>query len=459
MFGEYRWSLEMDEATAEIFELTPSAIPQWVNTGRNAGLSDGRRYLCLALAAARYTDHHGPYIGHGTFGGDPLLRASAYLPPELSTLALAQTAAYVAGVIHHPNYGPYRLMDAAALGASDLHDAEELFIPDLESGEFILLSENRGASLLRQKGRDFFPRLMWAALRQYPENEHRLLIVHRAAQLLDDVQGWAFAEPLLRPAIQYLASRPRTELAARWQALPPVPEETADPGDPEVILREAQHLCNVGVGEEPEIILGWLRSDFPTGWLSDILAVAGSEMLLVSGFDAHAVTGLHCALDILHDPTAPAAARSLAAVLALSSSRTVRQKNGRRQWREFALPGPAHTLPLERMEEALENDSTGMLAEIQAAQYLQNGGSAVALSTLLVSKALRSSGPFEALHNVKMIHGLLLETRRSHTPGLAWRHLAAGAGVVARSVEAPTGETAELLAAWQRYPDFSGPRD
>jgi hypothetical protein len=352
-------------------------------------------------------------------------------------------------VLHHPNYGPYRLLDSDPLSAANPAAPDEEFLRGLESGEEILLSENRVAGLNRQKGPAIRSLLILAALRQYPENEHRLLIVHRAAQLLDDTQGWDYAQPIFRAAVQYLASRPHVALAGEWQNTPPLTEETEEPGNPGVLLNAVEHLISVPFGEEPEEILALVNAGLPTRSLYDILALAGAEMLWRSDFDAHAVTGIHCVLDLLHDSQTPAAVRSLGVVLALSSSRTRRQKESRSRWKGPLVSMPGEPIALETVREALDEDVRGILAGTRAAQYLQNGGNPLNLARTLTEKSLISSNPFDAIHNVKMINGLLVETVRAHTKSLAWRHLAAGARVVASSAAGPGDESEAVLALWR----------
>ncbi len=138
-----------------------------------------------------------------------MLRAATILTRRFRNLALLQTAAYVVDLLHQPNYGPYLLMDMRPIAESTVEASRAELRMSIESGEQPLLAEHRLVGLLKvDSPRQVRQLLIEAALRQFHENEHRLLIVHRASQLMDDTDGWTWAEPLFRAAVQYLASRP-----------------------------------------------------------------------------------------------------------------------------------------------------------------------------------------------------------------------------------------------------------
>jgi hypothetical protein len=76
------------------------------------------------------------------------------------------------------------------------------------------------------------------------------------------------------------------------------------------------------------------------------------------------------------------------------------------------------------------------------------GADARGITRTLMEVALTNSGPFEAIHNVKMLWGQLLETQRSGFPDLAWRHLAAGARVVAETTTEGRINAEPILSMW-----------
>ncbi|MCL4318371.1 MAG: hypothetical protein M1596_00475 [Firmicutes bacterium] len=115
-----------------------SVLLQW----EADGLAKQDVYLLLALTSARWVNHRGPFIGHGTFNGGPVLRANSILSPRYRVLALLHMMVYVLDLLKHPNYGPYLMLERFAL-PEDPDTTLSHFIPDLESGEKPLLSEHR----------------------------------------------------------------------------------------------------------------------------------------------------------------------------------------------------------------------------------------------------------------------------------------------------------------------------
>ena len=440
MHREFPWPDSIDRELKQIEELEVTDVGQWLHGQHAGGRDDSAIHLVMALASARYVDHHGPFIGHGTFNGGPMLRAASILTRPFRNLALLQTAAYVVDLLHQPNYGPYLLMDMKPITESTVEASLTQLRISIESGEQALLSEHRLVGLLKTDSRMEVRRLLTeAALRQFHENEHRLLIVHRAAQLMDDTNGWGWSEPLLRASVQYLASRPDV----RQTENPPIPFDVAGrPGQASDIESAVEALVHADYGDEPRLLHA--MAGLPR---VEVIALTGAEMLRRSRFDAHAVTGIHCVLDLLHDPTVDSHVQALAMESALLGQRTRRQKERRTTWRSVPQPRPRGRTP-DELRDIVTNDGSGLAAMEAAAGMLLAGVDAIDIARTLMEVALTHSGPFEAIHNVKMLWGQLLETQRSGYPELAWRHLAAGARVVAE-VAADDGASAEpILAMW-----------
>ncbi|QQE77233.1 hypothetical protein [Alicyclobacillus sp. SO9] len=447
MRNEFSWQPSMEVRTREIESLTRDKTMNWIDKSRSEGLSNADIYLLLALASARYVDHHGPLIGHGTFNGGPLLRASSLLSSDFQDLALLQTAVYVTDLLADPRYGPYLLMEMEPVTETTEEESQQAFLHDIESGNTVLLSEHRLVGLLRHQNSDLRWLLTQVALRQYPENEHRLLIVHRAIQFLDDLSGWAYAEPIFRPAVQYLASRPDTTLFNRIKERMLTWPEEGMVSEHEV-TDVVQRLIEVPYGEEPDLIDELIRQGIKGRTLYEAIALSSSEMLRRSQFDAHAVTGVHCTLDLMRGKDVPSDLRTLAGHLALSSQRSRRQKVSRQNWRE-----PLHVsgtrVTLTELKNIVSNDDGGQLSAQAAGNYLLSGGSPRELARTLMEVALTTSGPFDAIHNVKMIWGLLQETEYSQLGQQSWRHLSGGARVIAETAatERPAGKA--ILSLWK----------
>ncbi|PSR22044.1 MAG: hypothetical protein C7B45_08570 [Sulfobacillus acidophilus] len=440
MHREFPWPDSVARELEQIEQLEADGVGEWLHDQYMQGRDDSAIYLIMALASARYVDHHGPLVGHGTFNGGPMLRAASILPRPFRNLALLQTAAYVVDLLHHPNYGPYLLMDMRPITESTLKASRTQLRTSIESGEQALLAEHRLVGLLKIDSPAQVHRLLVeVALRQFHENEHRLLIVHRAAQLMEDTNGWIWAEPLFRAAVQYLASRPDV----RKTQIPPVLLDTAEhPRQISFIESAVEALVQADYGDEPRLLRA--MTGLPR---VEVIALAGAEMLRRSHFDAHAVTGMHCVLDLLHDSTLDSHVRALAMGAALLGQRTRRQKAQRSTWRSVSQPRPRDRT-FDELQDIVANDDNGLAAMDAVAGMLLAGADATDIARTLMEVALTHCGPFEALHNVKMLWGQLLETQRSRYPELAWRHLAAGARVVAQSAAEDGANAEPILAMW-----------
>lgn len=438
MHREYPWPEPMDSDLRRIEQLEMGSAGKWLRAQKADGRTDAAIHLLLALASARYVDHHGPFIGHGTFNGGPMLRAASILTRPFRDLALLQTTAYVIDLLHHPNYGPYLLMDMAPIAEVTVETSCVQLLASIESGEEPLKAEHRLVGLLKTDA-NVHALLTEAALRQFHENEHRLLIVHRAAQLMDDTDGWVWAEPIFRSAVQYLATRPDVKIP-KLQDMPA--DVAASEGNPTGIESAVEDLIQADYGDEPRLLHD--KAGLP---VTEVISLTGSEMLGRSRFDAHAVTGIHCVLDLLHNPEISPQVRALAIESALLGQRTRRQKEIRSSWRATPQPRPRYR-PLGEIREIASHDDSGLFAMEAVGGALLAGVQATDIARTLMEVALVTAGPFEAIHNVKMLWGQLLETRRSHYPQLAWRHLAAGARVVADAAVNNRADADAIISMW-----------
>ncbi len=445
------WDDVTEKRLRQIEDTPYEEVAGLVRHWRNARMSWQDVYLLLALASARWVDHRGPFIGHGTFNGGAVLRASSILSPRYKILAVLQMAGYVFALLRHPNYGPYVMLESFEL-AEDASETVSSFISDLESGEKALLSEHRAARLVQRSTQDSRWLMLWAALRQYPENEHRLLIVQRAFDLLDDTHGWRYAEAFYRAAIQYLGNRPQTILAN--QVLTQWPGDDCPEFTGTIDIKRCEELCSnlvaADFGQEANILMASIRRHANAETVREAIALASSALLYSSAFDAHAVTGVHSVLDLVDDSRCPSNIRHLAWVIGLSSSRTRRQKQDRARWtsREAKL-GPRAQIGLDHVIDCVMHDPSGQEGAARAQQFLLSGGDPEQLAGVLMEISLTTSEPFDAIHNVKMLWGLLNQTRKSLWPERSWIHLSAGARVVAMSVN-PSGLREDIDEQWRQ---------
>jgi hypothetical protein len=433
---------------AALIDRDPAAAWKMVDEWRQEGVSDSRLYLTLALASARYVDHRGPLVGHGTLNAAPLLKAGRLLPSPLARLALLHMTCYVLDLIRHPNYGPHVMLELRPLGPDGQDDAFRGLQAAVESGEEAHLAEHLLVGALRRFGG---LALRWPltelALRQFAENEHRLLIVHRAADLMDLAQAWHAAEPLWRPAVQYLASHPEVALAERILAQHGDVPASGRPG-PAVaqdVVALVDALLAADYAEEPAVVATALEGGVTDATVREALLLAASTMMLRSGFDAHAVTGIHAVSEVIHNDAAPIDVARLVRLIGFSSQRTRRQKAIRDRWSpDPPAVQPGLSLAAAPVAQAIREDASGLRLASLVRGWIEAGATAEAMTVVLMAAALTTAGPFDALHNVKMLEGLYQATRIT-PPDVAWRHLAAGARAVARSAH-ESGEEWAVVA-------------
>jgi hypothetical protein len=399
------------------------------------GARDEDVILTLALVSARYVDHRGPLVGHGTLNAAPVLRAGRRMAPELRRLAVLQLAFYVHDVIHHPNYGPYLLWRLSADAPSDLAAATADLAAKVESGRACHWAEHLFAGAVARFGG---PALRWTmtrlGLRQFAENEHRLLIVRRADDLMGDCQAWSYAEALWRPAVQYLASAPDTRLAE---------EVVVNHGDVPThgragpvglgSLAAAEALVDVDWGQEPAVLAEALRKGITDRDLQAAILLAASQLLLQADTDPHVVTGVHAVVDIMETPEAPDDVARLARLVAFSGLRTRRAKARRADWE--AVPRPVSTdrePDASAVRDAIRTDPSGGEAAALARGWTERLGDPAPVFQALTEVAVTAAGPFASIHLVKMLEGLRQAAAWTPEP---WRHAAAGARAVARELD------------------------
>lgn len=380
-----------------------------------------------------------------------MLRASTILEEAYRDLALIQTATYVVDLLRNPNYGPYLLMQMDPVLETSLEASEESFLQSLAAGDQVLAAEHRLIGLIQQSGPKVPDILTYAGLLQYGENEHRLLMVHRSLQLLADTHGWHVAEPLLRAATQYLASRPGAPMSEplHWPQNTTGILSDALPIDANAIRIAIDRLEAVSFGDEPTLIRDLVEHDMNPRSLYETLSLTASDILCRTHFDAHGVTGVHCIMDLLQEPKTPQDTRNLAWVSALSGSRIRRQKAVPDEWRSLP-PMDGQPSSLDEVQGVLSSHSDGLNAIRVVGNYLLSGGDSVALTRTLMQYALTTAGPFDAIHNVKMLWGQLQETKRSRLPKESWRHLAAGARVIIETATTERHQALPILNMWHQ---------
>lgn len=442
---------------AQFLDAKPEALWRVLDTWWRAGVSDEEIVLTLALVSARYVDHRGPLIGHGTLNAAPVLRAGRRMAPWLRRVALLQLALYVYDVMHHPNYGPYVLWRLSPETPSDLSAVSADLAAKVESGRQCHWAEHVFVGAVARFGG---PALRWTltrlGLRQFAENEHRLLIVHRTADLMDDCGAWAYAEALWRPAVQYLASAPDTRLAdtvlAEYGDVPP--RGSAAPVGADA-LAMAEALIGVEWGEEPAVLAAALRRGVGDADLRAASVLAASQLLLQADTDPHVVTGVHAAADLTEMRDAPDDIARLVRLVAFSGLRTRRAKARRTEWQAPPQPVAAGRPPSAALlADAVRDDPSGGLAAAWARGWSKELDDPAPVFQALMEVAVTAAGPFASIHLVKMLEGLRRAAACTPEP---WWHVAASARAVARELDPEDAKryeptVAEAIRAW-RTPD------
>ncbi|ASS74310.1 hypothetical protein CIG75_04450 [Tumebacillus algifaecis] len=458
MYQVVRYEKQIEAGLAKIESGTAEDAGRLITSLQADGLTDHQIYLLFALASARWIDHHGPWIGHGTLNMGPMIHASALMDARHQRLAMLQAAVYVFDLFQAPNYGPYMQPQVSGVQRATPEETRQDLIQQFADGTYQNLSENLFVGLYRQTNGDVRDIMLQMGIQEYGRNEHKLLIALRTLDLLAIDDFAKYGESLLRPAVQYLSSLPKNTLywervqaeisthnlaeqQMRWEG--EVGSKLVETLVPQLI--EAEH------GTEASLFARHLAQGVNLPTLYEALALASSRILIQSGsYDEHIVTGIHCLLNILRDVTIPAALKLPALLISLESARTRTFKDTRHDW--LAMPTPSDVTSrseeelLEAILSTIASDPTGLEAAALTGAYLQQGFDIDQLTQALMHQSLKVGGPFRALHITKMIWGLWRETKLSTHPD-RWTHLAAAAAAIARAY--PKREQAErILRLW-----------
>ncbi|TCP58266.1 hypothetical protein EV586_102720 [Tumebacillus sp. BK434] len=444
MYQAVRYDEQLEQFLAKIEAGSGEDAGRVIAELQADGLTDKQIYLLFALVSARWIDHHGPWIGHGTLNMGPMIHASALMDERHKRLAMIQAALYVFDLFHAPNYGPYIQPHVQGVQRATPEETQEDLLKNFADGTYQHLTENLFVGLYRQTGGDVRHVLLRMGLQEYGGNEHKLLIALRTLDLLAVDDFAKYGEPLLRPAVQYLASLPkkpvyweRVQAAIAKHVLADHPMRWEGEVDAELVDAFAAQLIEAEHGTEPDLFGAQLAAGVNLPTLYETLAIASSQIFLRSGsYDEHIVTGIHCLLNILRDETVPAELKRPALLTALESARTRTFKGDRAAW--LTLPdvaevqAPSEADLLAAILASISRDATGLEAASLTGAYLQQGYDLDALTQALMHESLKVGGPFRALHITKMIWGLWLETKYSSHPA-RWHHLAAASAAIARA--------------------------
>ncbi|HEU4965011.1 MAG TPA: hypothetical protein VFV52_14290 [Bacilli bacterium] len=496
MYQAVRFEESIERYLEKIGATEPTEAARLLDELKGDGLSDETIYLLFALASARWIDHHGPYIGHGTLNMGPLIRAAELVDRSHKRLSLLQAAVYVLELLRNPNYGPYLQVQTDGVWHDTVEETQDAMLAHTTPGKFQYRTENLFIGLYRQIGQEVRWPLLRMGLLEYGHNEHKLLIVHRTLQLLDMGDHWNYGETLLRPAVQYLAAPPKYPQA--WEIVETALEkyELSSPAILEQIKWESdvdnalasnllQELFACEAGAEADLTARWLREGVNVPTIAEAIGLLSGLMLIRShDNEEHIVTGIHCILELVANKQAPQELRLHALLVALQSDRTRSFKSVRGKMRELPFPlfgqeeqstvsrqiqdagnkapDSQEAVSLSAIRSAIEEDETGHRAMSLVARYLRSQAdtparsssvreqeSLDALASELIAASLSNDGPFMAIHAAKMIWGQWLLTQNSTHPD-RWLHFGSAASLLARNYQGGIKSAARVLQQWNK---------
>lgn len=482
----------LERLMEQAFATKPSEAGTLLDRWAAEGVPQDEMYLTLALASAKWIDHHGPWIGHGTLNMAPMIEAAKLLDARYKRLGLLQATVYVLELFRNQNYGPYLMPATEGVMRATAEETQQDLFERVTNGTYPLLSENLFIGLYRQTGGEVRVPLLQLGLQEYGRNEHKLLIVLRTLDLLDQGDNWKYGENLLRPAVQYLASLPKS--AHAWQqvqeawnthGLDALAKSFSLDGkvDEAKVADVLERLLACEAGMEADLLARELVQGTNARTLYETIAQSSAVMLMLNPHnEEHIVTGILCTLDMMRDERLPAELRLTALIAALASARTRDSKQVRAAW--LTVPGLAgmgegtkgvanelirnsnvnvvacvkadanethahlsDTSYLDLIQHTIENDPTGDTCTQLTAHYITAGRDATKLAQRLMEIVLETQGPFMAIHLVKMIWGQWKETHYSTSPN-RWVHLASAARLAARTIEGGRKAAERVVKQW-----------
>jgi hypothetical protein len=465
MYQMLQYDERMERLLEQVASTAPEAAGSLLAVWEAEEVSLEEQYLALALSSARWIDHRGPFIGHGTLNMAPVLAASQMLDERYQKLGLLQATVYVLDLFRNPNYGPYIMPVTEGVMRETADATRKELLERVPSGSHAHLSENLFVGLYRQTNGDVRVPLLQLGLQEYPHNEHKLLIVLRTLDLLDRGDNWKYGESLLRSAVQYLAALPK--LPEPWQHVQNAVQtnglETADREfklegrvDDQQVTELLAELLACEAGQEADLLARELAAGTNTRTLYEVIAQLSAVMLMKAPYnEEHTVTGILCTLDMMRDEHLPAELRLTSMLMALASDRTRYFKSVRDTWLEMVEVPAVPTVELsddeilDQIEKACQEDETGDTATQLSAQYVIAGRDLHKLAQRLMQLVLTTQGPFMAIHLVKMIWGQLKETELS-TSDTRWVHLASAARFAARTFQRGSKNAERIVKQWQQ---------
>lgn len=425
--------------------------------------TDSQTLSYLALSSAQWVDHSGPFIGHGVLNADPTLRSMELMGDGARGLPLFHLTMYITDLLRHPNYGPYQMMKIEGITKGTERETADELSKAMRSGNGRYMSEKLLEGLYSVSGKGIREQLLYEALMQYGNNEHKLLLPFHAFRLLDRGRSWENAVALLRPTVQYLSSYPDISHGVKA-------EQISKTIDLKVILDKGEEfnqdssydisrmVLNSALGNEMLVMSEYAKTaSLPE--LYESIALSSTILLLNSDLEQHSVTGKHSLLSLLDEGRMTERTRVLALLLSMEGPRARRIKTYIPKSLDAFMKLPEVSVPedegefLEMIESEIQRGQQEPVFRL-AGSYVKQGYNVDNLARKLLSIAFRTEGPFESLHTSKMLVGMRDITLRSRSD-MKWIHLAASAWFLAGMVKKEKEESKKTMEQYRKYLELS----
>lgn len=452
-----------DQLLAMIEGSDPSQSYDLLANLKNLGKSESEIVSLLALSSAKWIDHSGPYIGHGILNANPTLRSIELMAGDDADLPLLQMSMYVSELMRHPNYGPYEMQQIEGIeGDSETETAADLS-KAIRSGSSRYMAEKLFTGLYSQAGRSTGEYLLYEALMQYGENEHRLLLPYHTIKLLER-NNWENAVTCLRPTVQYLSANPDISHGVKAEQLSKTVDfgeiiSRGDAFDQENSYDLTRMLLNSVLGNEMIVLADYAKRSTLQD-MYEAIALSSTILLLNSGLEQHSVTGKHCILSMIKDRDLPDRIKKIALLSSLEGPRARRIKAYILKSLDAYMKVP--DIPETASEEDLLSRLEGEILKGQqenafklSGSYVRSGYSTDRLAKALLSICFRTESPFESLHTSKMLVGMRDVTVSSESD-MKWIHLAAASRFVAEMVKKEKAASKTAMEYYRKYREIVG---
>ncbi|MFQ3660868.1 MAG: hypothetical protein SNJ69_00595 [Chloroflexaceae bacterium] len=441
--------------------LTPGNAVEAIVAALASGVPEDTLWATGALTACHALNNQARnllgFVSHAMIGCEDARRLAWGQPAPTRWLLIVQALYQVVCDLHDPCFAPYTLLPFWPTREATLAESIARLRVDVRFGE-VMRCDHRLVALEQDLPRDaLIDLLLDIGLEGMITDDHTLITPVLSLGMIELV-GWQRGFPMLRWAVRYSASFPRTfapydralALRARYGLAAGAP---ASVFQPERVASLQAALLAADPADRPEIAARALADGHAPATVLAAVSLAGCAMYLMTepvphdDYDAvsREVAPMHIgtttnvlreSLQRLHPPTAALAAIQGGSLLERGPS----VLNAEFAFVPFVpsrpYPYPEDVAPLRRHAPARLLD---LLAESLVAReprmataavraYADGGGDPEPLIGVLTAVACTDNGTL--LHNFKHLHAMVEEFRACHVPD-RWNYLIAAARFIA----------------------------